>query len=193
MMKPSRGIALLAGGVAMGLLLGVELAHAASGNADGTYTVTITKVEVSKDSGTTYTTIFSGSQDINIASVDAGAIAAGLANGVTVDAGTYTRVRVTIGSALKVKGYVNNGATTLYTNGVTFGVNLAAANTPGGDYAVSTFTIPANSLVNVNTTSITVQPGTSPLVDVAFDTSGVITQSGGTPSVGAPTVTVTSQ
>ncbi len=192
-MKPSRGIALLAGGVAMGLLLGGELAHAASGNADGTYTVTITKVEVSKDSGTTYTTIFNGSQDINIASVDAGAVAAGLANGVTVDAGTYDRVRVTIGSTLNVKGYVNNGATTIYTDGNTFSTNIAAANTPGGTYAVSTFTIPVASRVNVNTTSITVGTGSSPTVDVAFDTSGVIIQAGGVPSIGAPTVTVTSQ
>lgn len=180
-------------GVTLCVMMRAGDAAAASGNADGTYTVTITKVEVSQDSGTTYTTIFSGSQDINIASVNAGAVAAGLANGVTVDSGTYNRVRVTIGSTLQLKGYVNNGATTIFTDGSTFSTNGAAADTPGGTYAVSTFTIPADSRVSVNTTSINIQQGGSPTVAVAFDTSGVITQSGGTPSVGAPTVTISSQ
>ena len=183
----------LVGGIAVCVILGVDRAEAASGNAAGTYTITITKVEVSKDSGTTYTTIFSGSQDINIASVNAGAVAAGLANGVTVDSGTYDRVRVTIGANLQVKGYVNNGATTIYTDGTTFSTNSAAADTPGSSYAISTFTVPAASRVSVNTTSVAIQPGKSPTVDVTFDTSGVITQSSGTPSIGAPTVTVSSQ
>ncbi len=176
-----------------GLWLGMARAEAGSGDAAGTYTVTITKVEISKDSGAIYTTVFSGSQDINIASANAGAVAAGLASGVNVDSGTYDRVRVTIGSTLKVKGYVNNGATTIYTDGTTFSTNGAAADTPGGTYAISTFTIPVASRVNVNTTAVTVSAGGSPTVDVAFDTSSVITQAGGIPSIGAPTVTVTAQ
>ena len=192
-MRRVRRVALLCGGVALCVMLRAGQAEAASGNADGTYTVTITKVEVSKDSGTTYTTIFSGSQDINIASVSAGAVAAGLANGVTVDSGTYVRVQVTIGASLQVKGYVNNGATTIYTDGTTFSTNSGGADTPGGNYALATFTIPVASRVSVNTTSIAIQPGNSPTVDVTFDTSGVITQAGGVPSIGAPTVTVSSQ
>ncbi len=192
-MRGVKRAALLWGAVALCLVMRVGQAEAASGSADGTYTVTITKVEVSKDGGTTYTTIFSGSQDINIASVNAGAVAAGLANGVTVESGTYDRVRVTIGATLQVKGYVNNGATTIYTDGTTFSTNVGGANTPGGNYAVSTFTIPVASRVSVNTTSIDIQPGKSPTVDVTFDTSSVITQAGGVPSIGAPTVTVSSQ
>ena len=192
-MRRVERVALLWGGAVLCVMMRAGQAEAASGNADGTYTVTITKDEVSKDSGTTYATIFSGSQDINIASVNAGAVAAGLANGVTIDSGTYDRVRVTIGASLLVKGYVNNGATTIYTDGSTFSTNTGAADTPGGTYAISTFTIPADSRVNVNTTSIDIQPGKSPTVGVTFDTSGVITQTGGFPSIGAPTVTVSSQ
>lgn len=175
------------------LALGAAQVEAASGNADGTYTVTVTMVEMSKDSGATYTTVFSGSQSINIASVSAGSVAAGLVSGVTMDAGTYDRVRVTLGSTLQLKGYVNNGGTTIYTDGSTFSTNGAAADTPGGAYAISTFTIPANSRTDINTVSIVVPPAGSPTVNVTFDTSGVITQSGGVPSVGSPTVTVTSQ
>ena len=176
-----------------GLALSTARVEAASGNADGTYTVTVTMVEVSKDSGTTYMTVFSGSQSINIASVSAGAVAAGLVSGVTMDVGTYDRIRVTIGSTLQLKGYVNNGATTIFTDGSTFSTNGAAADAPGGTYAVSSFAIPAGSRTSTTTVSIPVQPGGAPTVSVAFDTSGVLTQSGGTPSVGAPTVTITSQ
>ncbi|MBI3324887.1 MAG: hypothetical protein HYZ92_06365 [Candidatus Omnitrophica bacterium] len=178
------------------LVCGLEgLAQAASGDAAGTYTVTVTKVEISKDGGSTYTTLFSGSSDINIASVNAGAAAAGLVGGVILAPGTYDTIRVTIGGSLQLKGYVNNGSTTIYTNGGTdtgaFSTNTAAANTPGSDYATSTFTIPAGSRTSTSSVSIPVSPGASPTVRVTFDTSGVITQSGGIPSVGAPSVTVT--
>ena len=176
---------------------GLGRVEAASGNADGTYTVTVTQVEVSKDGGSSYTTIFSGSQSINIASVDAGAVAAGLASGAQLDVGVYTIVRVTIGATLQLKGYVNNGATTIYTNGGSdtngFSTNGAAANTPGSDYAVSSFTIPAANRTSSTTgLSMTVTVTTGPTVTVKFDTSGILTQAGGIPSVGAPVVTITS-
>jgi hypothetical protein len=64
-------------------LLAMNPAQAASGDADGTYTVTITKLELSTD-GTTFVTVFEGSQAINIASANAGAVAAGLVSGVTL-------------------------------------------------------------------------------------------------------------
>lgn len=156
------------------LLVSVRGAEAASGDADGTYTVTITQVEVSKDQGTTWTTVFSGSQAINIASVTAGAAAAGLVSGATLDAGTYDRVRVTLGANLLIKGWRNTGSsTTDYTNGSTF--NTVAGNDPGGDYAISTFTIPDASRVQTFTgLSIVVQPGGAPTCTIKFDTSGVI-------------------
>ena len=188
----------LIGVILYGWLSSAVLAEAASGDADGTYTVTITKLETSKDSGVTYTTLFEGSQAVNIASVSAGSIAAGLVNGVNLDVGTYDRVRATIGATLLLKGYVNNGATTIYTNGGTdgngFSTNGGAANTPGSDYGTSTFTIPAGSRTSTTSgLSIQIQPGIAPTVTVQFDTTGVMTQSGGIPSVGAPSVTITSQ
>lgn len=171
--------------------------EAASGDADGTYSVTITRIEVSTDGGSTYTTIFSGSQAVNIASVSAGATVAGLANGVSLEAGTYNVVRVTLGSTLLLKGYVNNGATTIFTNGGTdgagFSTNTSAANTPGSTYAISTFTIPeASRTATITGLSIVLVKDANTTVTVKFDTAGVITQSGGTPSVGAPSVSITS-
>lgn len=174
-------------------LRGVE---AASGDADGTYTVTITKVETSKDSGATYTTLFSGSQDINIASVSAGAVAAGLASGAVLDVGTYDTMRVTLGATLKAKGYVNNAGDTVSTNGGTDGsassTNSGVTNTPGSDYAISTYTIPVANRTNTTSgLSMVVQVGTSPTCTVKFDTSGVLSVVGGGIVPGAPSVTTT--
>lgn len=157
-------------------------AEAASGDADGTYTVSVTKVELSKDSGATYITVFSGSQEINIASANAGAVAAGLASGVSCEAGTYDRIRVTLGSTLLVKGFVTDGPTTYYTNGITFGVDVSA-------YATSTFTISNPVQVYTVAPPIAVQPGSSPKVTVSFNTSGVIVAG---PSINPPSVTIAS-
>ncbi len=185
---------------ALWLMCSVGRAEAASGDADGTYTVTVTQVEVSRDGGSTYTTVFSGSQAINIAAVNAGAVAAGLVSGATMQAGTYDSVRVTIGSTLSMKGYVNNtgAGTTLYTDGGAdadaFTGVAGLNNTTAGDYGVSTFTIPVvNRTQTTSGLSITIDPGKAPTVSVTFNTSGVLTQSGGTPSVGPPSVTITSQ
>ena len=176
--------------------VGLRGVAAASGAADGTYTVTITKVEVSKDSGTTYTTIFSGSQSINIASVSAGAVAAGLASGAVLDVGTYDTVRVTLGTTLLAKGYVNNAGNTVYTNGGTDGsassTNGGVTDTPGSGYAISTYTIPAANRTNTTSgLSMVVQVGKSSTVTVKFDTTGVLSFSGGGVIPGAPVVTIT--
>ena len=190
-----------AGWVVVGLvgwLLGAATwAEAASGAADGTYTVTITLIEVSKDGGATYTTLFSGSQAVNIASASAGAAVAGLASGVALGPGTYDTVRVTLGSTLLLKGYVNFGTTTIYTNNDAdgFGNNAGGgANAPGGDYAVSTFTISAADRTQTFTgLSLPVSPAGTKTCIVTFNTAGILTQSGGTPSVTAPSVSISSR
>ena len=164
------------------------MVEAASSDADGTYTVTITKLEVSKDSGATFITVFSGSQAINIAAADAGAVAAGLVSGAAMETGTYDRVRVTLASDLLVKGFRNTGGgTTDYTNGTSF--NTVAGNDPGGDYAVSTLTVPEENRVQTFTGySIVVQPGGSSQVTITFNTTGVIIAG---PSIKPPSVSVT--
>lgn len=194
-MNPAARISVVAVTAAFAFLLAARGVDAASGDADGTYTVTVTKVEASKDGGTTYTTIFEGSQAINIASVNAGAVAAGLASGVTLDVGTYNVVRVTIGDTLVAKGYVNDGGHTYYTDNSADGSgrNDNVLNTPGGDYTTSSYTIPQANRTNTTTgLSIQVQAGVSPTVRVSFDTSGVLSVTGGAIVPGAPAVSITS-
>ena len=178
----------------MGIAGGVE---AVSGDADGTYTITITTIEVSKDGGANYTTLFSGSQLVNIASAAAGAAVSGLVSHAGLEEGTYNTVRVTIGATLQLKGFVNFGTTTIYTNNDAdgFGDNGGGgANSPGSDYAASTFTIPVASRTQTFTgLSLPVDSDNPRTCVVSFDTAGVITQSGGTPSVGSPSVSITSR
>ncbi|MBI3323501.1 MAG: hypothetical protein HYZ95_03445 [Candidatus Omnitrophica bacterium] len=182
--------------LALGLmLLAAGPAWAASGDAAGTYTVTVTKIEVSQDNGSTYFTVFSGSQAINIAASNAGAVAAGLVNASGVPPGTYNLIRTTLGESLLIKGFVNNGATTFYTNNDAdgFALNAGAADTPGGDYATSTLTIPAANRASTLTVSFTATGGgAASKVKVSFDTGGVLSVVGGAPSLNAPSVTVTS-
>jgi len=53
-------------------------AGAATGSGGGqAFKITVTTVEISSDSGSTYTTLFSGSQEMDIAAANAGAVAAG--------------------------------------------------------------------------------------------------------------------
>lgn len=184
-MRREFGRAMLIGWISVAaVFIGLGLAEAASGDADGTYTVTVTKVELSKDGGTTYTTVFSGSQAINIASASAGAVAASLASGVALEVGTYTACRVTLDSALVVKGYVTVGGTTFYTDGTTF--SGVAGSSPGAGYATSTFTIDATNRTQTYTSlSMVVQPGGSPKVTVTFNTAGVVIAG---PSIGPPSV-----
>ena len=190
--------------VIMGLFVVASRTEAASGDADGTYTVTLTKVEISKDSGITYTTLFEGSQAINIAAADAGAVAAGLASGVTLAPGTYDTVRVTLDPTMQLKAYVNNDDDdeTLYTDGGTEdGSGASTSNneeeldTPGEDYAASTYTIPEADRIDTKAgLSIKVEAGTSTVVDVAFDTAGTASESVDEVIIpGAPTVTITSR
>jgi len=188
----------LVGWSLLGLVVGVGGAEAASGDADGTYTVTVTKIEMSRDGGTTFTTVFSGSTAINIASVTAGAAAAGLVSGAALAPGTYTVVRNTIGSTLQIKGYLNIAGSTWYTNGGAdggaFTVNAGVTNTPGAGYAISSFTIPAANRTSSQTglSMVVTSGGAASTARIAFDTSGVITNSGGAPTIGPPTVTITS-
>ena len=188
----------------LSLFVGAGLAEAASGDADGTYTVTVTKVELSKNGGTTYTTIFEGSQSINIAAANAGAVAAGLANGVTLESGTYNTVRTTIGATMQFKGYVNNdnGTDTLYTDGGTetgsgesTSNNAGVLSTAGAGYAASTYTVPVGNRTETDTgLSLTVEAGKAITVDIAFDTTGTATESApNTVIPGDPTVTITSR
>lgn len=170
--------------------------RAGSGDADGIYTVDITKIEISSDSGSNYTTIYSGSSQVNIASASAGATVAGLASGVPMPPATYNAVRSTVGSSLLFKGYVTSGGTTYYTDGGTDGGAFSgvAGSSPGSDYATSTFTIDAGSRTQTETgLSIVCSKGVTPTVTVEFDTSSVLSVSGTDVTLSPPVVDIASR
>ena len=85
-------------------------AHAATGPAS-VYKVTITQFEMYN--GTSWVTISSGSSTtIDIASVNAGAVAGTFFSGLSVPDGTYTQVRVTISGTFTISGRVGSSYTT---------------------------------------------------------------------------------
>lgn len=187
-------------GSIVGITSGVPVSFAASGDADGTFTIDMTKIEISSDSGATYTTIFEGNTSVNIASGSAGAAIASLIQDVTLKNGLYDCVRATIGSTLLFKGYVNDpdAVTTIYTDGDSDDdafTGIAGLDGPGGDYAVSAFTIDAAQRIQVTCSlSIEIAGGASPpTVVVNIDANGVLTQSGGVPSIGNPNVVCSSR
>lgn len=182
--------------LALLILAWCEPAFAASTDADGTYTVTVTLVEASIDGGANYITLFSGSQAINIAAANAGATAAGLVSGVDFPVGTCDRVRVTIGDTLLAKGYVNSGGSTFYTSGGVNGTSNVAGNDNTGavsNYTASTYTIPVGNRVNTNTVSIPIEKDKGTKIQVKFDTSGVLSYNGVVVIPGAPLVTIGSE
>ncbi|MBI4342057.1 MAG: hypothetical protein HY599_01675 [Candidatus Omnitrophica bacterium] len=187
---------LLAGGVCVAWLGLATPASAATGDGGGqVFKVTVTTVETSSDGGSTYTTLFSGSQEIDIAATNAGAVAASLVSGVQLAPATYNRIRVTIGATMKAKGYVNIAGVTNYTDGGTdagaFSQAVGNNNPPSSGFEESTFTIPSGNRTSIDTVSIVVTPTNAPTVRVAFNTAGVFINSGGNPSLGPPTVTIT--
>lgn len=179
--------------LAVGLVVSVWAASpalAGSGDADGTFTVIVEKIEISPGDGT-FVTVFSGSSSLNIAAANAGAVAAGLVSGKAVPPGHYNVVRVTIGSTIRVKGYVNSGANTLYTDGGTDGGAFTSIagndNTTAADYTASTFTVPAENRVKTDSLTFTcTKGGPAPTVRISFDTSGVINTN---PGLNPPTIT----
>ncbi len=95
--------------------------YSASGSAD-TYTVTMLKVELCTEATCATTTeVASGSQGVNIASLDAGAEAAKFGNTSGLPIGTtFTHLRVTLDRTFTISGTVTDGSNgTCTTDGST--------------------------------------------------------------------------
>jgi len=119
---------------------------------------------------------------------------------VTLKNGLYDCVRATVGGTLLFQGYVNNpgAVTTIYTDGDSDDdafTGTAGLDSPGGDYAVSTFAIDADQRTQVTCgLNIKIAGGESPpTVVVNIDANAVLTQSGGTPSLGSPNIVCSSR
>lgn len=138
------------------------------------YKVTVKKVEFSSDGGTTFITLREADQEMDIASVNAGAAAANYASGLSLTPASYNRVRVTISCTIKLRGSVAFAGTTYYTT------SAGGTSTSAGNLAEGSFTIPASAgcsggtLTSTETLSFTVIQDQPKTVNVDFNVTGAI-------------------
>lgn len=166
------------GAYALALVLSATTAaFAQAPTATGTptvYKVTVKKVEFSSDAGTTYITGKEADQEMDIASVNAGALAANYASGVVLPSATYNRIRVTLSCTIRLRGSVAFGGQTYYTTGA------AGTSTVAGNLAEGAFTVPAAGgcvgglLTSTDTVSMTVFEDQAKTVNVSFNVTGAI-------------------
>lgn len=124
----------------------------AGSEVDGTYTVTIKKMEISQD-GTTWVTLGESEQSFNIASKSAGASIGSYISNFSIPVGTYNYLKVTLSRTITIKGRSGNqGGNYYYTttsagqaNGFYKAGSVAASSWPPNDYEDVSFQVPDNA------------------------------------------------
>jgi len=177
-----------------------EWANAASGTPTS-FKVTVTKVEM--HNGTSYVEIWSGTSEIDLST---GGTFDGIDN-ITLPAGTYSLIRITIKNAFPVKGDLTDGGVHYYTTAATtpgetigqvsLGTNIAGA------VAYYTFYNPVWGALNASVTlpeqtinpSVVVVAGVSWIPTLRFTLTNKLTctQTGADSSnfnISAPDVTI---
>jgi hypothetical protein len=158
------------------------------------FVVEVTKVELVSQSGD-YVTIFSGSKNIDLASMAAGDLT-DFVNGAAVPPDTYTGARVTLGSRFILRATVPyNGAGTGAYQGVTLGGAMGAlvtgrtytttstggaagglaSDAGNGQLADLNDNVPdGNKIFTVDFSSpVTVEPGQTKEVSIKMDSNGM--------------------
>ena len=120
----------------------------AGSEVNGTYTVTIKKIEISQD-GSNWVTEGEGSRTFNIALGNVGSQIGNYASNASIPPGTYLYIRNTLSRTMTIKGYGTYSGTTYYTsmqNG-TVGTNPAfwKATTDSNKYEAVSFQVPADA------------------------------------------------
>lgn len=153
------------------------------------YKVTVKKVEFSSDGGATFVTLKEADQQMDIASVNAGAVAANYASGASLPAGIYNRIRVTISCNMRLRGQVAFGVNTFYTTAAGGTAANDATQLAEGPFTIPTPPCAGGSLTDTETVSFTVIEGQGKTVDVIFDVTGGIRVDAGVLSPNTVTVT----
>jgi hypothetical protein len=166
----------------------VALAQDATGTPT-VYKVTVKKVEFSTDAGTTFVTLREADQQIDIASVNAGALAGSYASGASLPAGTYNRIRVTISCTIRLRGQVTFGVNTYYTTAAGGTAINDATQLAEGAFTIPTPPCAGGNLTDTSTVTFPVIEGQAKTVDVNFDVTGGIRLD--VPALSPNTVTVT--
>lgn len=146
------------------------------------YKVTVQKFEASTDGGTTWITIKQQNQEMDIASVTAGQVAAGYVSGIGIPIGTYNRIRVTVSATFKMQGfayYASDNRTYFTTAGgdssVAGNVSDTAQFTSYGELSI---TIPGQTQIqsefNLSGSTMTIAKGINRKVTVNFDVANTL-------------------
>jgi hypothetical protein len=92
--------------VSLNLFAGTELfAQRVARGTPSIYKVTMIKLEMSQNSGTTWFTVADSQLELDIASVEAGQKAGDWVSNVSLPIGTYNRMRHTVSATFKMRGY----------------------------------------------------------------------------------------
>ena len=147
------------------------------------YKLTMQKFEVSSDKGTTWTTLQQKNQEIDIASVNAGQVAAGYVSDAAMAVGVYNRIRVTISATFTMQGfaYYTSQNTTYFTTAS--GISSIAGNVSNTslmtNYGQLSITIPGqtqlSSTFDLSSTPIVIAQGKTQKVTVSFDVTSTLT------------------
>ena len=146
------------------------------------YKVTLKKLELSTNGGSTWITIKEADQEMDIASVNAGQVAAGYISNVSIPVGTYNRMRVTISATFKMQGfaYYNTNNKTYFTtasgdSNVDGNVSSIASFT---GYAEQSITIPGQTQLqsefNLSGSPMTIKMGAIQKATVSFDVTNTL-------------------
>lgn len=121
------------------------------------YQVTLKKVELSNDGGSTWVTVGSGDINFDIASKNAGEVAGTYISNVNVPAGTYNKMRATVSRSFVIKtdstGVVQqtgeqftNSGQTLYTRSGTYTTTGGGSTTDSNSRDEQTVVCPTTNL-----------------------------------------------
>lgn len=185
------------------LLLAVEL-YAQTPNflgdagkeVNGTYTITIKKIEISQD-GNTWVTLADTEQSMNIASGNMGATIGSYVSNVLVPEGTYTQLRTTLSRTITIKGQGADGGTTYYTttqNGKSADGLFYYATANSGDYEAATIRVPDDAqgvelldgdmrvTTDISGSPLVIAKGQNKSVSLSFNTKSMIGFQGTAPN-----------
>lgn len=169
---------------------------------EGVYKVTVKKIEVSYNNGTSYTTVINKTQQFDIMSVNSGQAVAAYAGEAVVPPGTMTHIRVTLSTTATARGnvYVGGGTDTTYWTTAAGGTSSAGQITDTSlmaGYSEMTAAFRnsngASEIVYVFSlnTPLNVAIDSPQKFRIDFDSEEALIVSGGELLISAPTISIT--
>lgn len=146
------------------------------------YKVTLKKLELSTNGGSAWITIKEADQEMDIASVSGGQVAAGYVSNAAIPVGTYNRIRVTISATFKMHGfaYYNTENRTYFTtaSGDSSVVGNVSNTAQFTGYAEQSITIPGQTQLqsefDMSASPLIIKMGTTQKATINFDVTNTL-------------------